>query len=109
MVLTIALRFVPTLFDEVDKIAKAQEARGAGVRSGNPWRRMKGWVPLFVPIFVSAFRRAEELATAMDARGFRGAHYRTRLHRLSLASRDLWATLVVLAVSLAVVALSHLV
>ena len=109
MVLTIALRFVPTLFDEVDKIAKAQEARGAGVRSGNPWRRMKGWVPLFVPIFVSAFRRAEDLATAMEARGFRGAHHRTRLHRLHLAPRDLWAALVVLSVSLAVVALSRLV
>ena len=109
MVLTIALRFVPTLFDEVDKIAKAQEARGAGVRSGNPWRRMKGWVPLFVPIFVSAFRRAEELATAMEARGFRGAHHRTRLYRLRLTSRDLWATLVVLGVSLAAVALSRLV
>jgi energy-coupling factor transport system permease protein len=109
MVLTIALRFVPTLFDEVDKIAKAQEARGAGVRSGNPWRRMKGWVPLFVPIFVSAFRRAEELATAMEARGFRGAHHRTRLYRLRLTRRDLWATLVVLAVSLVVLSLSRLV
>jgi energy-coupling factor transport system permease protein len=103
MVLTIALRFVPTLFDEVDKIAKAQEARGAGVRSGNPWRRMRGWVPLFVPIFVSAFRRAEELATAMEARGFRGAHHRTRMHRLRLGRRDLVAVLVVLAISLATI------
>jgi len=108
MVLTIALRFVPTLFDEVDKIAKAQESRGAGVRSGNPWRRMRGWVPLFVPIFVSAFRRAEALATAMEARGFRGAHHRTRLYRLRLARRDLWATLIVLAVSLAAVGLDRL-
>lgn len=109
MVLTIALRFVPTLFDEVDKIAKAQEARGAGVRSGNPWQRMKGWVPLFVPIFVSAFRRAEELATAMEARGFRGAHHRTRLYRLRLTRRDLWATLIVLAVSLTALGLDGLV
>jgi energy-coupling factor transport system permease protein len=109
MVLTIALRFVPTLFDEVDKIAKAQESRGAGVRSGGPWRRMQGWVPLFVPIFVSAFRRAEALATAMEARGFRGAHYRTRLYRLRLAHRDLWATLIVLAVSLAALGLDRLI
>lgn len=108
MVLTIALRFVPTLFDEVDKIAKAQEARGAGVRSGNPWRRMKSWVPMFVPIFVSAFRRAEDLATAMEARGFRGAHHRTRMHRLRLGRRDLVAVLVVLAVSLATVSLDWL-
>jgi energy-coupling factor transport system permease protein len=109
MVLTIALRFVPVLFDEVDKIAKAQEARGAGVRSGNPWRRIKGWAPLFVPVFVSAFRRAEELATAMEARGFRGAHHRTRLHRLRLTHRDLWATLIVLAISLAALGLDRLV
>jgi energy-coupling factor transport system permease protein len=108
MVLTIALSFVPTLFDEVDKIAKAQESRGAGVRSGGPWRRMRGWVPLFVPIFVSAFRRAEALATAMEARGFRGAHHRTRLYRLRLAWRDLWAALVVLAVSFAAFGLDRL-
>jgi energy-coupling factor transport system permease protein len=107
MVLTIALRFVPTLFDEVDKIAKAQEARGAGVRSGNPWRRIRGWVPLFVPIFVSAFRRAEALSMAMEARGFRGAHHRTRLYRLRLTRRDLWATLIVLAVSLAALGLDR--
>ena len=109
MVLTIALRFVPTLLDEVDKIAKAQESRGAGVRSGNPWQRVRGWVPLFVPIFVSAFRRAEALATAMEARGFRGAHLRTRLYRLRLAWRDLWATVIVLAVSLAAFGLDKLV
>jgi energy-coupling factor transport system permease protein len=108
MVLTIALRFVPTLFDEVDKIAKAQEARGSGVRSGNPWRRIRGWVPLFVPIFVSAFRRAEELATAMEARGFRGAHHRTRMHRLRLGRRDLVAVLIVLAISLATISLDWL-
>jgi energy-coupling factor transport system permease protein len=108
MVLTIALRFVPTLFDEVDKIAKAQESRGAGVRSGGPWRRMRGWVPLFVPIFVSAFRRAEALATAMEARGFRGVYHRTRLYRLRLAWCDLWAALIVLAVSMAALGLDGL-
>jgi energy-coupling factor transport system permease protein len=108
MVLTIALRFVPTLFDEIDNIAKAQRARGIDVVSRNPWRRVQSWVPMFVPIFVSAFRRAEELATAMEARGFRTAQHRTRLHQLRLTRRDLTASLVVLAVSLAVLGLGRL-
>ena len=108
MVLTIALRFVPTLFDEIDKITKAQQARGVDLRSKNPWRRAQSWVPMFVPIFVSAFRRAEELATAMEARGFRGAQRRTRLHQLCLTRPDLVASLVVLAVSLTIMALDRL-
>lgn len=105
MVLTIALRFVPTLFDEIDKIAKAQRARGADPRVGWPWQRVRSWVPVFVPIFVSAFRRAEELAVAMEARGFRSAQQRTRLYQLRLTRRDLVATLVILAVGLAVIGL----
>jgi energy-coupling factor transport system permease protein len=108
MVLTIALRFVPTLFNEINKIVKAQRARGADLRSPSPWRRMKSWVPTFVPIFVSAFRRADDLARAMEARGFRGARNRTRLHRLQLTWPDLVASLVVLFVSLAVMALERL-
>jgi energy-coupling factor transport system permease protein len=108
MVLTIALRFVPTLFDEIDKIAKAQEARGVDLRSKNPWRRVQSWVPMFVPIFVSAFRRAEDLASAMEARGFRSAQGRTRLHQLRLTRRDLTASLIVLAVSLAAMGLDRL-
>ena len=102
MVLTIALRFVPTLFDEIDKISRAQRARGIDVISRNPLQRVRSWGPMFVPIFVSAFRRAEELATAVEARGFRGVQHRTRLHQLRLTRRDLTATLVVLAVSLVV-------
>lgn len=105
MVMTIALRFVPTLFGEVDKIAKAQQARGADPRSRNPWRRVQSWVPMFVPIFVSAFRRAEELATAMEARGFRGARHRTRLYQMRLTRRDLIAATIVLLSSLAILAL----
>ena len=108
MVLTIALRFVPILFEEVDKIAKAQQARGAGIHAGGLGRRVRSWVPVFVPIFVSAFRRAEELATAMEARGFRGAHHRTRLYQLRLTRRDLVAILVVMVVTLAVVGLERL-
>ena len=109
MVLTIALRFVPTLFDEIDKITKAQRARGVDLVSRNPWHRMRSWVPVFVPIFVSAFRRADELATAMEARGFRGAQHRTRLYQLRLTRCDLAASLIVLAVGLAAVGLDRLV
>lgn len=107
MVLTIALRFVPTLFDQVDRISKAQRARGADVRSGAPWQRVRSWVPTFVPIFVAAFRRADELAQAMEARGFRGAQRRTHLHQLRLTGRDLYASLFVLAAAAIIVASSH--
>jgi energy-coupling factor transport system permease protein len=107
MVLTIALRFVPTLSQEIDKLAKAQRARGIDP-SGAPWNRIKSWVPLFVPIFVSAFRRAEHLATAMEARGFRGARHRTRLIQLELGRRDWIAVGIVLLVTLAAWATTHL-
>jgi len=103
MVLTIALRFVPTLQEEIDKIAKAQRARGADFRTGGPLRRARNLVPVFVPIFVSAFRRADELATAMDARGFRSASHRTRMRRLSLGPPDLIAALVVLGLALTII------
>jgi energy-coupling factor transport system permease protein len=101
MVLTIALRFVPVFFEEIEKITRAQRARGADVRTGGPWQRARGWVSVFVPIFVKAFRRAEELATAMEARGFRGAQHRTRLIELRLTRQDLAAALFVLAVGAA--------
>jgi energy-coupling factor transport system permease protein len=107
MVLTITLRFVPTLSQEIEKLTKAQRARGVDP-GGAPWDRVKSWVPMFVPLFVSAFRRAEHLATAMEARGFRGAQHRTRLHQLELGCRDLVATLVVVAVALAIWATTHL-
>jgi energy-coupling factor transport system permease protein len=108
VVLTIALRFVPTIFDEVTKIARAQQARGSDVRAGPPWRRARGWVAVFVPVFVAAFRRAEDLATAMEARGFRGARHRTRLYQLRLGRRDAAAAVIVLAVALAVAGLDRL-
>lgn len=107
MVLTIALRFVPTLSLEIEKLAKAQRARG--IDPGNaPWDRVKSWVPMFVPIFVSAFRRADNLATAMEARGFRGARQRTRLHQLALRRADLFASLIVLAAILAILGATYL-
>ncbi|MBN1137052.1 MAG: energy-coupling factor transporter transmembrane protein EcfT [Anaerolineae bacterium] len=107
LVLTIALRFVPTFFAEIDAISKAQRARGADFYSGGPWRRLRSLVPIFVPIFVSALRRAEDLATAMDARGFRCAPHRTRLYRLSLGWNDLAASLIVLAASLLILGLER--
>lgn len=88
MMMTIALRFIPTLLEETDKIMKAQMARGADFESGNILRRAKNLVPLLVPLFINAFRRADELATAMEARCYRGGENRTRLHELKLKKSD---------------------
>ena len=97
MMMTIALRFIPTLLEEADKIMKAQTARGADFESGNLIARAKAMVPLLVPLFVSAFRRAGELAMAMEARCYHGGEGRTRLRVLKFARRDLWAALSVAA------------
>ena len=95
MMMTIALRFIPTLLEETDKIMKAQMARGADFESGNILRRAKNLVPLLVPLFINAFRRADELATAMEARCYRGGDHRTRLNELKLRVTDI-ITLVVM-------------
>ncbi|NLH58324.1 MAG: energy-coupling factor transporter transmembrane protein EcfT, partial [Clostridiales bacterium] len=84
MMMTIALRFIPTLLEETDKIMKAQKARGADFESGNLLQRAKALVPLLVPLFISAFRRADELAMAMEARCYRGGDGRTRMKILKL-------------------------
>ncbi|BDB03298.1 energy-coupling factor transporter transmembrane component T family protein [Clostridium botulinum] len=91
MMMTIALRFIPTLMDETDKIMKAQMARGADFESGNLIQRAKNLIPLLVPLFISSFRRADELAMAMEARCYRGGEGRTRMKELSLSSRDFLA------------------
>ncbi len=88
MMMTIALRFIPTLLEETDRIMKAQTARGADFSSGNIIERSKNMLPLLVPLFVSAFRRAEELAIAMEARCYRGGEGRTRMHELSYKGID---------------------
>jgi energy-coupling factor transport system permease protein len=88
MMMTIALRFIPTLLEETDRIMKAQMARGAEFSSGNLLKRAKNMVPLLVPLFISAFRRADELATAMEARCYRGGENRTRMKELRITSRD---------------------
>lgn len=90
MMMTIALRFIPTLLEETDRIMKAQMARGADFTSGNLLRRARNMIPLLVPLFISAFRRADELATAMEARCYRGGDQRTRMKQLKIAKRD-WA------------------
>ncbi|OFI06860.1 energy-coupling factor transporter transmembrane protein EcfT [Clostridium acetireducens DSM 10703] len=88
MMMTIALRFIPTLMDETDKIMKAQISRGADFESGNLIQRAKNLIPLLVPLFISSFRRADELAMAMEARCYRGGEGRTRMKQLKLTSRD---------------------
>ena len=95
MMMTIALRFIPTLLEETDKIMKAQMARGADFESGNVLRRAKNLVPLLVPLFVNAFRRADELAMAMEARCYRGGDHRTRLNELCMEKKDYVAILVI--------------
>ncbi len=101
MVLTIALRFVPTFFEEIETLSRAQKARGVDLSSGPPWQRIRNMVPVLVPLFLSAIRRAEELAVAMEARGFRSHPHRTRLYRLTLTRADAIAAIVVLACGIA--------
>ncbi len=97
MMMTIALRFIPTLMDETDKIMKAQMARGADFESGNLMRRAKNLIPILVPLFISSFRRADELAMAMEARCYRGGEGRTRMKQLKVTTRDLGAVTCTLA------------
>lgn len=94
MMMTIALRFIPLLLEETDKIQKAQMARGADFESGNLLDRAKAMIPLLVPLFVSAFKRANDLALAMEARCYRGGEHRTRLRELAYTSLDAFAALV---------------
>lgn len=92
MMMTIALRFIPTLMDETDKIMKAQMARGADFESGNLMQRAKSLIPILVPLFISSFRRADELAMAMESRCYRGGEGRTRMKQLRLTNKDLIAS-----------------
>ncbi len=93
MMMSIALRFIPILMEETDKIMKAQSARGADLESGNILRRAKAMVPILIPLFISAFRRADELATAMECRCYRGGENRTRMRELTYGKADLGAVL----------------
>lgn len=88
MMMSIALRFIPTLIEETDKIMSAQKARGADFESGSVVQRAKAMIPILVPLFISAFRRADELATAMECRCYHGGEGRTKLHVLQYRRRD---------------------
>ncbi|MFC6039090.1 energy-coupling factor transporter transmembrane component T family protein [Paenisporosarcina macmurdoensis] len=88
LMMSISLRFIPTLMDETDKIMKAQMARGSDISTGSIKERIKAVVPLLIPLFVSAFKRAEDLAVAMEVRGYRGGEGRTRYRQLKWDWRD---------------------
>lgn len=92
MMMTIALRFIPTIVEETEKIMAAQKSRGASFSSGSVFKRIKALIPIIIPLFVSAFRRAGDLATAMTCRCYRGGEGRTRMTVLKLSARDIVAT-----------------
>ena len=97
MMMTIALRFIPTLIEETEKIMNAQKSRGADFTSGNLIKRAKALIPLIVPLFASSFKRAEELAVAMECRCYRVDRDRTKLHKLSMGRADcLWFLIIAL-------------
>lgn len=107
MMMSIALRFIPILLEETDKIMKAQIARGADFESGNMIQRAKSMIPILVPLFVSAFRRANDLAMAMEARCYRGGEGRTKMKPLRYQTRDRIAYMIVLVYVIAVVAIGR--
>ena len=107
MMMSMALRFIPTLIKETDKIMSAQRARGADFETGSLIQRARALLPLLVPLFVSAFRRADELAVAMESRCYHGGEGRTRMKQLRWHRRDTIAMLVMLLVLAAVIVLRH--
>ena len=96
MMMTIALRFIPTLLEETDRIMKAQMSRGADFSSGNIMKRARNMLPILIPLFISSFRRADELALAMEARCYRGGEGRTRMHQLVFGKGDILTAVVML-------------
>jgi energy-coupling factor transport system permease protein len=107
MMMTIAPRFIPTLLEETDKIMKAQMARGADFESGNIINRAKSLIPLLVPLFISAFRIAQDLAMAMEARCYRGGDNRTRMNGMKLKRMDIIASVLILLLLGAIIIQSH--
>jgi len=108
MIMSMALRFIPTLIEETDKIMSAQKARGANFETGNIFQRAKALLPLLIPLFMSAFRRADELAIAMESRCYHGGEGRTRMRQLTFGLRDLLAALVGAGLLAAVVTLRRM-
>lgn len=108
MMMTIALRFIPTLIEETDKIISAQKARGADFETGSLVSRAKAVVPILIPLFISAFRRAEDLALAMECRCYRGGEGRTRMKRSVIGGADIAASVITLIVFAGVIVLNHI-
>jgi energy-coupling factor transport system permease protein len=108
MMMTIALRFIPILLEETDKIMKAQMARGADFESGGLIKKAKSLVPLLVPLFISAFRRADDLALAMEARCYRGGEGRTKMKQLKYGKQDVIAYILLVSYMCSMVLLSTL-
>ena len=108
MMMTIAIRFVPTLLEETDKIIKAQKSRGLDFDSGGIVKRLRAMVPILVPLFLSSFRRAEYLAMAMEARCYHGGEGRTHMKQLRLSTLDFCAVAVVILICAAVVILNQI-
>jgi len=106
MMMTIALRFIPTLLEETDKIIKAQSARGADFTTGNLLQRAKAMIPILIPLFISSFKRADELATAMECRCYRGGEGRTKLKVLKFKARDYIAFLTILGLIVLIIILN---
>lgn len=107
MMMTIALRFIPTLMEETQKIIKAQKARGANFEEGSIVKRAKALVPILIPLFISSFRRADELANAMEARLYRGGSNRTKLNPLKYQKRDYLAYTIVILYFAGMIALNY--
>ena len=106
LIMSIALRFIPTLLDETDRIIKAQKARGADFESGNIFKRAKALIPVLIPLLISSFRRADELADAMDARCYSGSKNRTKYKKMKLTWRDLIGMVLVAGLIVGVVYLN---
>ncbi|MBD5132633.1 MAG: energy-coupling factor transporter transmembrane protein EcfT [Clostridiales bacterium] len=107
LIMSIALRLIPTLIEETDKIMNAQKARGAAFESRNPFKKIKAMIPVLVPLFVSAFRRADDLADAMDSRCYRGAKGRTRMKKLKCHVGDFIALLGWCAITVCILFLKY--
>ena len=106
LVMSIALRFIPALLDETDRIIKAQKSRGADFETGNVFKRVKALIPVLIPLLISSFRRADELADAMDARCYSGSKNRTHYKKMKIGWRDFIGTLVLAALITGVVLLN---
>lgn len=107
MMMTIALRFIPTLIEEIDKIMNAQKARGADLDSGGLVKRAKALVPVFIPLFVNSFRRAYELAFAMECRCYNGSNHRTRMKQMKFSWRDAVAFVIIAIMLAGIIVLNH--